>query len=433
MKLGFFVPSANGHINPALALAKELIQRGHEVSFFSTLDVQEAVNHINCQFIPLESVRLPSAATQKEHLKMAGKSGLKAIGIIMELLVGLSEKYLLEVEQLLSNHQDLDCLLIDSTTSELYLAAEKHRLPYITLAFSVPIIWTNDLPPTVLNWDYLNGPIGYLRNWLGWRMLGLVLRSMQRMERHYATLWNLLPSRFPYDPRQAIAYLTTSPPGFDFPRKDEIRYTYCGPFIDPKARATISFDWSKVPSDRPLIYASLGTEFNDQTQIYYTILEATKNLEATTILSTGTSISEEELIVLTSQYPNALVVRRVPQLEILETARVFITHAGMNSTLEALTYGVPMVAIPITADQPGIAARIRRAGVGEAIAPKKLTAQKLQSLVKTVMNEPCYRQNLERFQIWIASHPGTNMAADEIEKLFRRHHKTDIAPDLSEH
>src|SRR5580658_8714154 len=66
-----------------------------------------------------------------------------------------------------------------------------------------------------------------------------------------------------------------------------------------------------------------------------------------------------------------------PQLELLKGAALCITHAGLNTALEALTQGVPMVALPIGYDQPGVAARIVYHGVGESLEIEKLTGEQL--------------------------------------------------------
>jgi len=53
-----------------------------------------------------------------------------------------------------------------------------------------------------------------------------------------------------------------------------------------------------------------------------------------------------------------LVVEVAPPLELLPRAALTITHADLNTVLEALSCGGPMVAIPIANDQSGVAARL---------------------------------------------------------------------------
>lgn len=64
----------------------------------------------------------------------------------------------------------------------------------------------------------------------------------------------------------------------------------------------------------------------------------------------------------------SIVVEFAPQLELLKCAALCITHAGLNTALECLSNGLPMVAIPITNDQPGVAARSEWMGTGEMVS-----------------------------------------------------------------
>src|ERR1700746_865924 len=85
-----------------------------------------------------------------------------------------------------------------------------------------------------------------------------------------------------------------------------------------------------------------------------------------------------------------IMINRVPQIEVLKRAALCITHAGINTALESLAEGVPMVAIPIGFDQPGIAARIAYHGVGEFLAEEELTTGKLKALIRTIMGDSNY-------------------------------------------
>jgi zeaxanthin glucosyltransferase len=78
---------------------------------------------------------------------------------------------------------------------------------------------------------------------------------------------------------------------------------------------------------------------------------------------------------------NAIIVKRAPQLELLKQTSVCITHAGLNTVLESLAQGVPQVAIPVTYDQPGVAARIAEKQTGVVTSLDKLTADHLSTLL----------------------------------------------------
>jgi len=111
------------------------------------------------------------------------------------------------------------------------------------------------------------------------------------------------------------------------------------------------------------------------------------------------------------------VVPYAPQLELLRRAALAVTHAGLNTVLDALSAGVPMVAIPVTNEQPGIAARVAWAGAGEAITLKQATPDRLRALISKVREDPAYRSAAERIRDSIrSSGGGAPRAAEMIER-----------------
>ena len=115
-----------------------------------------------------------------------------------------------------------------------------------------------------------------------------------------------------------------------------------------------------------------------------------------------------------------LVVEYAPQLEILKQTNLCITHAGLNTTLESLSNGVPLVAIPLADEQPGVAARIAWTGTGEFLLPSSLNVSRLRAVIEKVLAEDSYRQNALRLQQAIHRAGGVRRAADIIEAVLTR-------------
>jgi len=115
---------------------------------------------------------------------------------------------------------------------------------------------------------------------------------------------------------------------------------------------------------------------------------------------------------------NAVVVRHAPQLELLKRTAVCITHAGLNTVLEALACGVPQVAIPITVDQPGVAARIAEKKTGLVVSLKELTPSSLSLVLDQVLHDSTYRDKARYFQKVIAETNGLAQAANLLEQAF---------------
>jgi UDP:flavonoid glycosyltransferase YjiC (YdhE family) len=114
---------------------------------------------------------------------------------------------------------------------------------------------------------------------------------------------------------------------------------------------------------------SLGTIQNRLGWAFRAIAEGCAGLNAQLVLSLGGGLEQDQFASLPR---DPITVPFAPQLELLKRAAVCITHAGLNTALESLTNGVPMVAIPITNDQPGVAARVRWTRSGEVVPLKKL-------------------------------------------------------------
>ena len=115
---------------------------------------------------------------------------------------------------------------------------------------------------------------------------------------------------------------------------------------------------------------------------------------------------------------NAIIVNQTPQLEVLKRTSVCITHAGLNTVLESLAQGVPQLAIPVTFEQPGIAARIAAKKTGVAMSFADLTSEHLSTLLDEVLNCSIYRENARKFQEIISKTNGLAIAANIVERCF---------------
>ena len=156
---------------------------------------------------------------------------------------------------------------------------------------------------------------------------------------------------------------------------------------------------------------------NGLAKVYQILLRAVGQLPGIqVVLSVGENVTPESLGTIPS---NVIVVRRAPQIELLKRAALCITHAGLNTALESLAEGVPMVAIPIGYDQPGVAARIAHHGVGELVDIEDLTVERVRGLIEQVMNSSEYREKARWFQKVIAQTRGLDLAAEAMERAFK--------------
>jgi zeaxanthin glucosyltransferase len=112
-------------------------------------------------------------------------------------------------------------------------------------------------------------------------------------------------------------------------------------------------------------------------------------------------------------------VAYAPQASLLQRARLALTHAGLNTVLDALRFGVPIVAVPITYEQPAIAARVECAGAGKSLPLAQLTASRLREVIREVLDHPAYAQQSRRMASVIKGAGGVPKAACIIEDVAR--------------
>ncbi len=117
-----------------------------------------------------------------------------------------------------------------------------------------------------------------------------------------------------------------------------------------------------------------------------------------------------------------IVVSYAPQLQLLKRAAAVITHAGLNTVLESLAEGVPLVAVPQGNDQPGVAARVAAQGAGIVVARRKLNMSRLRNATRSVLTDPQYGEAARRLQAAMQQVNGLETATDITEDALKIRH-----------
>jgi zeaxanthin glucosyltransferase len=269
----------------------------------------------------------------------------------------------------------------------------------------------------LFGWDYEDTPVARARNTEAVKKMGSVFQPIQQVARYWAENHGLqIDWDAPNATTSKLAVITQTPKEFDFPDVPQSpAFHYAGPFHDDYGRESVAFPWERLTGE-PLIYASMGTLVNGLTDVFRIILKAAAISGRQLVLSIGSNIQMDDLGPIPA---SAIVVSKAPQIELLKRAELCITHAGINTTLESLALGVPMVAIPVGFDQPGIAARIGYHGVGKSIPVASMNKEDLSEAIQEVLGNPSYRDAARRFQRTIAQNHGLDRAADVLERAFQ--------------
>ena len=426
MKIGFVSLPVSGHLNPMTALARKMQARGNEVVFIGFPDAEAAIRAANLRFVPFCESEYPMGSIGKALGGVAKLHGLDVVRhSCREVIPGQLQAALEHLPEKIAE-TGVEALVLDTIFFFLELVPMRLGMPYVHICAAHHLDFSGATPACLFSWPHETTSEAIDRNIEGLKICGEILAPLAAVAKPYAEKAGLhIDWNDPAATASKLATITQSPREFDFPNPNwPPEFHYAGPFHDDEGRQEIPFPWEKLTS-KPLVYASLGTIVNGLDHVYRIILEAVgKFPEIQTVLSVGKNINPD---VLDPIPPNAIVVSAAPQIELLKRATLCITHAGLNTTLESLAQGVPMVAIPIGYDQPGVAARIAYHGVGEFVEVGDLTVDRLLELIQRVATNQDYRVRARYFRDVIAKTRGLEVAAEIIEQSLGASQRSDPA------
>jgi MGT family glycosyltransferase len=414
--VGLICPELSGHLNPMTTLGRELKRRGHRVTIVARPDARRKAEGAGLGFAAIGAQEFPEGAMRAASAELGRLSGLRAIQFTAELLRRGAAAILRDAPEIIAGER-IEALVVDQVSQAGGTVGDRLGMPHVTVCNALAMNLDPDVPPGVLPWRFMPGPLGRLRNSLGSALLRWLARPVVREIEGYRDRHGLARLEGGLSASSGLAQIAQQPAFFDFPRRalpDCFHYT--GPWHDEGSGEEIAFPWEKLDG-RPLIYASMGTLQNRLEFIFQTIAEACAGFDAQLVISLGSR--DQDATALASRFPGApIVVSFAPQLALLDRAALSITHAGLNTALESLSHGLPMVAIPITNDQPGVASRLEWLEVAEVVQPRRLSAARLRDAVGKVLGEPGYREKARRLQDEIGRVNGVSMAADLAEEAF---------------
>jgi MGT family glycosyltransferase len=286
-------------------------------------------------------------------------------------------------------------------------------LPFVTICNALMLNREANVPPPFTPWKYSDSWFGRARNRLGYLISDRFTRPVSSLVNQYRRQWGLKPYSCPDDSFSRLAQISQQPPLFDFPRRElPPQFHYAGP-LRGSPQEGLPFPWEKLDG-RPMVYASLGTLQNSRFSVFRCFAEACQDLDVQLVITHGGGLNPGEVAALP---PTPIVVSYAPQRELLSRAALTLSHAGLNTVLDSLSYGVPIIAVPITYEQPAIAERLRFTGAGESISLAGLDPTRLRRMISRVLTAGSFRMSAKAISQSIAEAGGVGTAADIILAL----------------
>ncbi len=417
--IGILCPGAIGHLNPMCNLGSELLRRGHSVTLFGVPGVDEKISQTNLEFHEIGASDFPPGSIDTIYAQIGQLTGLEGLKFVIQFFEQEASMLFRDAPEAIRK-AGIDFLLVDQVTAVGGTIADYLHLPFVTVCNALPINREAGIPPYFTHWRYQNVWWAKLRNQLGNVLIDYLTRAIWTVLVQQRKQWNLPPHHQRDDSYSRLAQIAQLPQELDFPRKNIVPwFHYVGPLKSPADIEPVSLNKQAFPfeelNDKSLIYANLGTLQSHNWQVFDCIAAACLDIDAQLVISLGNPKADPSK----TNFPgHPLVVPFPPHQQLINRSELVITHAG-STAVSCLSSGVPMVAIPITTDQPGMAARVAQAGAGEVVPLKQLNVSNLKNAIQRVFEDRTYRERAARLRSAIQDAGGVTSAADIIEQVLQ--------------
>lgn len=396
-------PPLAGHYRPLSNLAAELVERGHRVTFLHHEDARPLIKAAGAGFEALGRGAPPVSLWTDPMARIRGLIGL---GGTMDGMVRFTDMFCAEAPAAL-RRIGADALIVDQLEAGGGLVAEHLGLSFASVAVTVPINREPGIPPPYVGWSHVPGEKGVKRNLGGWRVSDWMMRRVGDGIARNARRLGLPDRRRLEDCLSPTLQISQMVASIDFPRLElPSEFHYTGPW---RRGATERFELP--PGDgRPLVYCSLGTLQGSRAGLFRKVARACAALDLRLLISQGGRGR-----LKSADLPgHPLVYDWVPQEAVLAAADMMVSHGGMNSVLEPLANGLPMVVMPLAFEQSATAARLEQAGVARTVGPGA-SARRLARAIGQVRRDPGFRKRAGAVRLEMRAAGGVRRAADLIE------------------
>lgn len=390
MHIAFVSLGAFGHINPTLALVTELVKKGVRVTYFTTEAFRTIIEPTGAKFVAVPSW-MAENDKHNDGEKKEDDGGVAAA--VPFLFLNEAGAYIDTILDTLHDDKP-DAIVHDFAGIAGTIAADNLNVPNVMLYTSYP---SNDSYSVAAGFE--SCPADHpLRE----AAAGIAAGYAEKYGCRVMTVKEIFDGHGDFNLVMMQKKLVPNYESFDD------SFVFTGVQI---GKRTAFGSWKAPDNGKPLLYSSLGTAFNNWPEYYPILFDAVRDLDINVFAALG-SIDPASLKDIPA---NVEVGQMVPQLDILSQASVFITHAGMGGTGEAIYYGVPMIAIPQMEEQAITARQIEKLGLGVAFLDKSaITSEALKTAIQKLLTEPSYKAAAEQFSADMKTLGGAKASAEAL-------------------
>ena len=416
-RFAVLAPPFPSHAAAIEALASVLIDRGHEVLWLQQQDVRTQLKDARIRFVAVGARTHPTGSLAGILDRAAHPDGLLGLVRVIRDVASSTAMLCDEAPAHVAEFR-IEAVIADQMEAAGGLVARSLALPFVSVACALPVNREPAIPLPVMPWPYAQDEFGLHRNAASERIHDWLMRPLARVIAAQCVRLHVAGRQTLAECVSPLLQISQTTPDFDFPRNAAgPGFHHVGPLRPPAAPTTaLPYELSE---GKPFVFASLGTLQGGRLKLFLRIARACRAVDAQLLVAHCGGLDPRGVAAL-RRAGATWVVDFAPQRAVLARADLLITHAGLNTVMDGLAAGVPMLAMPIAFDQPGIAARLVRCGAGIRLAPAA-SRRAIERAVRTLLGDPQYRRRSAALGAQVHNAPGTQGAADLVERMVERH------------
>lgn len=407
-------PPLYSHFSALQALARTLIARGHHITFIHQPEARDLLSDPRIGFHAVGSVSHPPGSLARSLRLLATPSGL-SIRRVIDDLAGTTDMLCRELPAALEQ-LGIEGLVVDQMEAAGGLVAEALKLPFISVACALPVNREPALPLPVMPFNYATDEQAKRLYTMSSRVYDWLMHRHGRVIAHHARRFGLPHRQGLHECLSPLAQISQTLPLLDFPRHHlPACYHATGPL---RAPATACGQPLPCPANltQPLVYASLGTLQGHRFALFRTFARACRQAGAALLIAHCGGLTPRQEEKLRAEGAS-WVTGFVDQSAMLAQAQVVITHGGLNTVMDAIASGVPILSVPIAFDQPGVAARVVYNGLGRRVS-RFASSDTVAGHLRALLSDKQYRLRAAAAQQQLRQAGGVDKAADIVERAF---------------
>jgi MGT family glycosyltransferase len=414
--------SEDGHFYPCMPIVRKLVERGHEVNWYTGRKYEGKITAMGARFhpLPLKTDSSLLADMYAFHPGLKGKTGLAQVKYYLKhIFLDACETEMAELQSILAEYP-ADVLIGDTITFPIYFLAEITGLPSAMISL-LPLALPDQnvapfgmglLPGTTFITRTRNRVLNYLTNQILLRDVTQYANATRKKLGLPALEGAFFEAMF-QKPDLIMHISTTS---FEYPRSQvPASLHFIGPLLkeqDPAFQPTTW--WGDLDGQTPVVLVNQGTIAKELDDL---VLPTIHGLKDEPVLVVAVPVKPGQV---THPPSNLRAETFIPFEHLLPHVQVMVTNGGLGGVQMALAHGVPLVVAGTTDDKMEVAARVEWSKTGINLRKQRPTAAEIRAAVRQVLENSLYRQNARRIQADFAATDAPQRAVGLLEALVQK-------------